>query len=46
MMRWLFVLVAVLGGLVMPAGAEEYWITYECNELPENEGWDRHWGKD
>ena len=44
MMRWLFVLVAALGVPVMPAGAEEYWITYEGNDLPENEGWERNWG--
>jgi len=44
MMRWLFVLVAALGVPVMPAGAEEYWITYEGNDLPEDEGWERNWG--
>jgi hypothetical protein len=28
------------------ATAEPYWITYEGNDLPENEGWERHWGND
>ncbi len=46
MMRWLFVLAAALGVLVAPAGADEYWITYEGNDLPENEGWQRNWGND
>ena len=35
---------AALGMLVAPAGAEPYWITYEGNDLPENEGWSRYWG--
>ncbi len=35
---------AALGMLVVPAGAEPYWITYEGNDLPENEGWNRYWG--
>jgi hypothetical protein len=39
MMRWLFVLVAALAVLAAPAGAEQYWITYEGNDFPENEGW-------
>jgi hypothetical protein len=26
------------------ATAEPYWIAYEGNDFPENEGWDRHWG--
>jgi hypothetical protein len=41
----LFVL-AALGVLVGTAGAEPYWITYEGNDLPENEGWGRSWGND
>ena len=44
MMRWLFVLTAALAVLVMPAGAEEYWIAYEGNDFPENEGWTRVYG--
>lgn len=40
-MRWLFGAVAVLGVLVGTAGAEPYWITYEGNDFPENEGWTR-----
>jgi len=44
MMRWLFVLVAALAVLAAPAGADEYWITYEGNDFPENEGWERMWG--
>jgi len=35
---------AALGGLASTAGAAEYWITYEGNDLPENEGWNRYWG--
>jgi hypothetical protein len=35
---------AALGALALPAGAEPYWITYEGNDLPENEGWERNWG--
>jgi len=42
----LFFTAAALGVLVMPAGADEYWLTYEGNDLPENEGWERHWGND
>ena len=41
MMRCLFVLLAALGVLVTPAGAEQYWIAYEGNDSPENEGWER-----
>ncbi len=41
MMRWLFVLVAALGVLATPAGADEYWITYEGNDFPEDVGWRR-----
>jgi len=43
MMRWLFVLVAALAAVAAPAGADEYWITYEGNDLPENEGWAYIW---
>ncbi|MBU0641457.1 MAG: hypothetical protein KKB50_21565, partial [Planctomycetes bacterium] len=32
--------------LVGVAGAEQYSITYEGNDLPEQEGWDRRWGND
>jgi len=44
--RLLFVVVAALGVLASTAGADEYWITYEGNDLPENEGWNRSWGND
>jgi len=44
--RLLFVVVAALGVLVSTAGADEYWLTYEGNDLPENEGWNRSWGND
>jgi hypothetical protein len=44
--RTLFTAVAALGVLVAQAGADEYWITYEGNDFPENEGWERHWGND
>jgi hypothetical protein len=42
--RLLFVLAAALGVLVAPAGAEQYWIAYEGNDFPENEGWERTYG--
>ena len=34
---------AALGTLVSTAGADEYWITYEGNDFPENEGWAYIW---
>jgi hypothetical protein len=37
-------IVAALGMLVAQAGAAPYWITYEGNDFPENEGWTRYWG--
>ncbi len=40
-MRMLLFLVAALGTLVVPAGADEYWIAYEGNDFPEYEGWHR-----
>ncbi len=36
--------VAALGGFISTAGAAPYWITYEGNDLPEYEGWERMWG--
>ncbi len=45
-MRMLMFVVAGLGALVAQGGADQYWITYEANDLPENEGWDRRWGND
>ncbi|MBU0641599.1 MAG: hypothetical protein KKB50_22295 [Planctomycetes bacterium] len=45
-MRMLVSVVAALGLMVATAGADEYWMTYEGNDLPENEGWDRSWGDD
>jgi hypothetical protein len=38
--------IAALGALALPAGAEPYWIAYEGNDFPENEGWRRSWGDD
>jgi len=32
---------AALGVLTSPARAEPYWLTYEGNDFPENEGWTR-----
>jgi len=46
MMRMLVFVLAALGVMVSTAGADEYWLTYEGNDLPENEGWERHWGND
>ena len=43
-MRMLMFLVAALGVLAGTAGADEYWLTYEGNDFPENEGWERRWG--
>jgi len=43
MMRLMFIVAAALGVLVAQAGADEYWITYEGNDFPENEGWIRIW---
>jgi len=43
-MRFVFVVLAALGGFASTAGAEQYWCTYEGNDLPENEGWERQWG--
>ena len=44
MTRLLLSLTAALGLLAATAGAEQYWITYEGNDLPENEGWNRDYG--
>jgi hypothetical protein len=42
-MRKLHVVVAALVlGVPSAALADQYWITYEGNDYPENEGWDRH----
>ncbi|MBU0617068.1 MAG: hypothetical protein KKI02_05075, partial [Planctomycetes bacterium] len=41
------VLIPVLACILSASvNAEPYWITYEGNDLPENEGWERHWGND
>jgi hypothetical protein len=39
--RLLFTVAAALGVLVAQARAEQYWIAYEGNDFPENEGWTR-----
>ena len=44
MTRLLLSLTAALGMMVGQAGAEQFWITYEGNDLPENEGWTRFTG--
>jgi len=44
--RLLMFWTTALGMLVSTAGAEQYWITYEGNDFPENEGWNRSWGND
>jgi len=38
-MRMLIFLLTALGALVTIAGADQYWIAYEGNDFPENEGW-------
>ena len=40
-MRLLFICIAALGVLVVPAGAEPYWYAWEGDDYPENEGWER-----
>ena len=40
MTRLLLSLTAALGMMVGQAGAEQFWITYEGNDFPENEGWE------
>ena len=39
--RLLIICVATLGALIPSAGAEPYWVSYEGNDYPENEGWER-----
>ena len=39
--RLLMFTVLLLGAGVSAAIAEPYWVTYEANDLPENEGWER-----
>jgi hypothetical protein len=34
----------VLCVLAAPAGADRYWVAYEGNDFPENEGWERVFG--
>ena len=36
--------VAALGGLTSTAGAAPYWITYEGDRFPEEDGWAHHFG--
>jgi hypothetical protein len=44
MNRLLTFVVLLLGAGVSTAMAEPYWVTYEANDLPENEGWERLYG--
>ena len=46
MTRLLMFSVAALLAMSSSALGEPYWITYEGNDLPENEGWNRSWGND
>jgi len=46
MTRLLMFSVAALLAMASSALGEPYWITYEGNDLPENEGWNRSWGND
>ena len=39
--RLLCIGAAALGMIIATAGAEPYWIAYEGNDFPENEGWER-----
>ena len=45
MQRAIVCLILLAFGSVLTQ-AEQYWITYEGNDLPENEGWQRNWGND
>ncbi len=40
--RLLLLLVAIC--ISAPAVAEPYWIAWEGDDFPENQGWERHWG--
>ena len=40
-MKHVVLLLFFAATLAAPAGAEQYWIAYEGNDLPENEGWER-----
>jgi len=42
----LMFVMAALGVLVAQAGADEYWIAYEADDFPENDGWRRHFGNE
>jgi len=33
---------AALALAMSPAAADQFWVTYEGNDFPENEGWERH----
>ncbi len=44
MSRLVTFVVLLLGAGVSAASAEPYWVTYEANDLPENEGWERYYG--
>lgn len=48
-MRWLLPIAGVLAGCCLmginSAWAEQYWIAYEGNDFPENEGWMRAYGE-
>ena len=37
-------LVALLATIVPSATADPYWIAWEGDDFPENQGWERHWG--
>jgi len=41
MLRWLMFLTVLLYATVPIATAELYWVAYEGNDYPENEGWER-----
>ena len=45
-MRHVVLLLFVAAVLASPAVATPYTYTYEGNALPEDEGWERHWGND
>ena len=44
-MKHLVLLLFVAAAVAKPAMAEQYWVAWEGNDYPENEGWER-WNHD
>jgi hypothetical protein len=41
MLRWLMFLAVLLYATVPLATADQYWVAWEGDDFPENEGWER-----